>query len=251
MGPVLAKNENMTEFLGSYGDQPDFIRVTNLAESELNHVLGTCRNARLQASISKFNLLLPTLRTLGPRLEKIKNTFYMYPFRNAEESAAARRMRPYLKVLHANQVTVEGIRACGRSPKHHLKELRIYSKHFTEEDEDSRAEGIQDIITEGTKDVEIFHFHYILDNISDKHIGKNKSTLLSFSITNEFNHKLGQRNSRDIIGKLQECSFWKKYPSKKRLPRAYSKLCSPEDFIIDKHQTYVDYRIIFEGSAGI
>lgn len=109
---------------------------------------------------SEAGLLLPTHRILGPRLKKIDNLFSVDRLENAaEESAAAWSLCPNLKALLANEVTLEGIRAITATPKHDLKELRIYSIRF------NSAAEIMGIIEKGTKDVEILHFPYIQDNI--------------------------------------------------------------------------------------
>lgn len=72
MWPGLQENGNVSEVIVSYGDQFDLIKVYGMPEIAFKRVLGACRNARFHADIITDDLLLPTLRILGPRLEKIR-----------------------------------------------------------------------------------------------------------------------------------------------------------------------------------
>lgn len=159
----------------------------NVIGIDLNHVALKCRNARFHVEIDEEWPLLPTLRNLGPRMEKIK--IHVYEDEDdidAQEWAVAWGLCPNLEVIIATEFTLEEITAIMGIPKLHLKEISI---SFIFIDEDGEAKEIIDKIAAGTSNVEILGFRFdsrrhSLD-IFDKLIEKNKSALQSITILGE------------------------------------------------------------------
>lgn len=168
------------------------------------------RNAQFHAAAAHMIRFLPTLRILGSRLERVKLDRYQDACTiDEDEWAAAGSVCSNLWTLFADLIKVEQIRAIVATPKHQLKEIRIFSL-APRAKIDSNAENIMDIIVEGAKKVEIFHFLCIRYDPSlgalDKFIDNNKSTFRSFSITNETSRSLHPSVVSEIIPKLLECT---------------------------------------------
>lgn len=74
---------------------------------------------------------LPTLRIIRSRLETIKFDYIEGVAEiNEEKWMAAWNLCPNLKVLHANNVSIKGIRAVMGTPKYHLREITINSVYY-------------------------------------------------------------------------------------------------------------------------
>ena len=181
-----------------------------MTESQLNLIARSCGNARFHAYSHGIQLLLPTLRCLGPRLDKMRVHCIGTRSENhhePEELAAAWNLCPNLKELEGNNLNVKIVRAIMATPKDHLKKLSIHTYDFDEEgdDHDSSNKTILNIITEGTKNVETFCFDNDITSIGifDKLIGENKSTLRYFSVNNKTRNLISQSDAR----KLVECPF--------------------------------------------
>lgn len=62
---------DITQMVSSYGDQLDFVCVYDMPEHELNHTAESCMNSRFRTFVNLSDILLHTLRILGPRLQSI------------------------------------------------------------------------------------------------------------------------------------------------------------------------------------
>lgn len=166
----VEENGRIPQFISLYGDQFDFAYVGGMTEPELNLVVGACTNAANPAHIDGRDLLLPTLRILGPRLEKVYvNDGALI---DADEWVAAWSLCSNLKALELSEMRSDEICAIMSTPKQNLKDLRIW---HTEVDE------IMNKIVEATGNVEFFEFVGGITrlNMFHKFIDKNKSTLRS------------------------------------------------------------------------
>jgi len=208
----------------SYDDQLDFIHVSKMTGRELRKVVRNCKKARFHVDIWEDHPFLPSIRTIGSRLEKIRYHLYTDAI-NAEEWAAAWSLcSSRVEVLHATQLTLGEITAIMDTPKTFLKEIRIDSTYF-DEDQSITKEAMK-IITKGTKNVERFYFgdenpFSLVD--FHKFIDKNKSTLKSFSIVNySARETLPPLAISELISKLLECAVleevaFKEQPSQSTL----------------------------------
>lgn len=187
-GKCGENSEHITEFDASYGDQLNLIHVSGISEGELRQMFDLCTHARFHADVDKRHLLLPTVRILGPRLEKLKFGFFRREV-DAGAWTAAWSLCPMLQVLNARALMLEETRAIMRTPKNHLKEIHIcYGEYEDYEDDDfySKPEKVMNIIATGTRDVEILFYEnfIIFTRVFDKFIDKNKAILQFVTIIN-------------------------------------------------------------------
>lgn len=87
----------------------------------MSHVVGQCGNARFHADVSSSQFLLPAIRILGSRLEKIKFDYHPDPIKSKEWTFAW-NARSNLEVLQAIELSVAEIDVIMASPKLYLKE---------------------------------------------------------------------------------------------------------------------------------
>jgi len=202
---IILRGENngdVAEFIGSYGDQLDFICIDDKMKGELKVVVENCSKARFHVHFTMGQTMLPTLSVLGPRLEKATLDLSAFAI-DTSEWAYHWKICISLKVLTVAHLRVEHIRAIMSTPKYHLKEIRISNG------DDSNTKEIMNIIAKGTTNVEIFHYHFnefgpSLSNL-DKFIDKNKSTLRSFRVTNQNRTRFPESDTGKMIRKLLDC----------------------------------------------
>ena len=66
------RNEEISDFLASYGEKLEYCYVSNTNESELETIANACKNVRFCAQVRKNKFIIPNLKILGRQLENIK-----------------------------------------------------------------------------------------------------------------------------------------------------------------------------------
>lgn len=206
MGSREEDHENVADFIASYGDLLELVAVRSMAGSQLNRVADACRNARFHAMVFANDLLLQTLRILGPRLEKMICDCDP-PDCDFAIWSTSWNLRTNLMVLLVSDVIVGAIRAIMSTPKHQLKEIRILSD-INEEDVYRKPETVTNIIAKGTKNVQELQIPcwFACFGAFTKFIDKSKSTLRSFSIINNIHDPPSSSEIGEIIARLSECT---------------------------------------------
>jgi len=192
---------NITESIGTYGDQLELVHVQNMDESELNLIVGKCKNVRLHADISKNN---SAVRILGQRLESV---FCDGPKYGMIVSEYAWNTCSNLKKLILLNVNWADLRPVLATPKENIMLLHINITRIWDDGGDSSVQTIMNLIAQSTKSIEIFHFTDYISSarVLYKFIYKNKSTLRRFSVCNEGGYLNTQSDASKLVENLVEC----------------------------------------------
>lgn len=150
------------------------------------------------------------MRVLGPRLEIIKYGCFEGAIGSREwELSAAWDLCSNLQVLSVTALKLEEARAIMHTPKHRLKEIRIYFTDTSADkgEEEDVAKKILNIFAAGTRNVEIFQFHdyFRSMDVFEKFVGHNKCTLRSVTTINISIVRISQSHADKLKGKFLEC----------------------------------------------
>jgi len=120
-----------------------------MEENELNLIVRECKNAHFDAAVFKNSFLLPTLRILGPRQEKIHFSLEGEHF-DLGELSAAWNLCPNLENISLYSLKFETASAILDTPKHSLKRLETsVFPSIEEENIESKMKEMMDMYAEG------------------------------------------------------------------------------------------------------
>jgi len=142
--------------------------------------------------------MIPALRTIGSRLEKM-NIVWDEDHVDEKEYTNAWNMCQYLESISIQEYDEEHIRAMFATPKDRLKEINLMGASHPIDDN-----SILELIANGTGAAEVLYYAGTPPppKSFDKFVDKNKSTLRSVTIFN-YDEPIAQSD----VGKMME-KFW-------------------------------------------
>jgi len=203
------ESKAIADFIVSYGDQLELVYVDFMPENELNLIAEGCKNARFHTAVFAERLLLPTLRILGPRLEKIYLLLEEKDIDMGEWTTAWNVCPKLENISMISFLTLEKARAIMDTPKHRLKRLQLKDSPFREEENmDSKMKEMVDRFSEGTKNIEIvdldWEFGGGASHPFEKLIRTNKSCIRKFSLT-VYGGPFPQPGADNLVKQLLDC----------------------------------------------